>query len=82
MYISKVAHISGILAHLADFFCMCMHTNVLSRAKMAQLSGMFIYPVVHGVHCISKLQSSIPCLVAGFKDTELIFCQCKIITEK
>ena len=42
------------LTHLADFFCMCMFTNVLPRAKMAQLSGKFIYPVAHlsGVHCI------------------------------
>ena len=38
------------LTHLADLFCMCMYTNVLSKAKMAQLSGMFIYPVVH-VEC-------------------------------
>ena len=29
------------------FFCMCMYTNVRSWTKMAQLSGMFIYPVVH-----------------------------------
>ena len=52
-----------------DFFCMCMYTNVLSRAKMAQLSGMFIYPVAHlsGVHCIYIYiyQSSIhDCIVA------------------
>ena len=41
------------LTHLADFFFMCMYTNILSRAKIAQLSGMFIYPEVHlsGVHC-------------------------------
>ena len=42
------------LTYLADILCMYMYTNVLSRAKMAQLSGIFIYPVVHisALHCI------------------------------
>ena len=50
------------LTHLARFFFMCMYTNVLSWAKMAQLSGMFIYPVVHlsGVHC-SNFVSMVLC---------------------
>ena len=40
-------------AHVPDF-CKGMKANVLFWAKMAYLSGMFIYPAVHlcGVHCI------------------------------
>ena len=40
--------------HLTDFFCMYMYTNVLSRAQMGQLSGMFIYPGVHLMECTVK----------------------------
>ena len=30
------------LTHLADFFCMCMYTNVLSRAKMAVIRNVHL----------------------------------------
>ena len=58
-YCIKMAHVSEFLDSFNRLFFNAYESKCSVWAKMAYLSGMFIYPAVYlcGVHCICKTYS-------------------------